>query len=375
MARIAAFEGMSGTGKTTQLKLMKNRLDALGIEAHVFREPSGFADGLIKKYRSERPSELRDPYVEAFLFSADRRKQFAEEISPLLERDCLILMDRSKYAALGYQTGLPAEELKALNSFFPDPDLALFFVCEPEIAFARVNEREGEKQVSEELQKMHQLRENFEGLAASLPNSALIYCGGSEGAVFQQVRSNVYGLLGMPMKKIVFLDKDGVLVDNSKCPPIIPTDEIYPESLPALRLLKEQGYALHIVSNQSWIGKGLMSPAEVEGVFKRLVQRYADAGIEVDSYSYCPHTKDDGCECKKPGTGMFEQILERETGDVRASHFIGDDLEKDGGAGRRAGLNTIILGRDSENILEAARMIVAYGSRGADWLIACPRRK
>ena len=344
MAVLITLDGMSGTGKSTQMGLLENYIrETYGLAVHMFKEPTDFIRQTLKEYRTQ-PKERRDAWVESYLLAADRRHQFVTGIEPLLASESVILLDRSKYSAYAYQgEDIPLEDLVEMNGFFPDADLAFFLLCEPETAAARIALRGEEKSGDERLARLTALRERFEAVAP-VAGARMVYAGGSEGAVFNQLRSHVDALLGREMSRIVFLDKDGVLVDNSCYPPVIPTDKLYPESIGALRTLKDAGFLLTIVSNQSWIGKGRMAAEEVEQVFESITGQYAAAGAHVDGYLYCPHTREDGCACKKPGTGMLERILSEANGDTRNSFMIGD-MAKDIEAGRKCGLGTILLER------------------------------
>lgn len=371
MAHIITLDGISGSGKSTMAGRLASYIHStFGSEVHFFREPSRFLRQAIKDYRGQ-PREERDPWVESYLLAADRRQQYLKEIEPLLGTDAVILMDRSKYSAYAYQgEDIPLEELVGLNSFFPEPDLAFFLLCEPETAVERIGRRGEQKSSDEYLEHIRGLKMRFEHVADSVPHAQVVYTGGSEGAVFHQLRSGVDALLGKQMQKAVFLDKDGVLVDYDVYPAKIPTDELYSWSIEALQKLKASGYSLYIMSNQPWIGKGRMTSGETEAAFESIRRRCAAQGVEIDGYAYCPHKDDDGCACKKPGTALLERIAEETNCDVLASYMVGDsasDIE----AGKRMGMRTLLVetGSPSEkkegcrpchvarDVLEAAEII------------------
>ncbi len=353
---IITLDGLSGAGKTTQMERLEQYImDTYGMAAYLLYEPTDFIRDTLKEYRRQ-PKEERDPWIETYLLTADRRHQYVHDILPIVERekdsDIVILMDRSKYSAYAYQgEDIPLDTLIEMNSFFPDPDLALFLLCEPEEAASRIGKRGGTRSGDECLERISDLKQRFEDIAPEV-GAEIVYGDGSEDATFHQLRSHVDAYFGGEMNRVVFLDKDGVLVDNS-CYPKIPTDELYEDSIEALRMLKDAGYLLHMVSNQSWIGKGRMTEEEVDAVFESIQEQYAAHGIEIDGYSYCPHTTEERCACKKPGTGMFEAVCGSEyvdeyvnediLVDIRNSYMIGD-MAKDIEAGNRMGLNTILVG-------------------------------
>lgn len=145
------------------------------------------------------------------------------------------------------------------------------------------------------------------------------------------------------MNKAFFIDKDGTIVDNSKYPKIIPSDEILEDKvIEGLRYLEEKDYKLIIISNQPWISKGKMSKDEVEDIFKSLVKKLKDKGIKIEDYFYCPHKNEDECLCRKPKPGMILKAAEKHNIDLEKSFMIGD-TDKDIIAGKEAGIKTILV--------------------------------
>lgn len=145
------------------------------------------------------------------------------------------------------------------------------------------------------------------------------------------------------MNKAVFIDKDGVIVDNSGYPEIIPTNILLKDNiLEGLRYIKEKGFKLIIISNQPWISKGRMKKEEVENVFINIIKDLKDNNIEIDDYFYCPHKKEDNCECKKPKPKMIFDAAIKHNIDLNSSYMIGD-MADDILAGKNANIKTILV--------------------------------
>jgi histidinol-phosphate phosphatase family protein len=111
-------------------------------------------------------------------------------------------------------------------------------------------------------------------------------------------------------KKIVFLDRDGTLnVDYGYVTHVDQLD-LYPGVANAIARLKAAGFYLVVVTNQSAVGRGMCSPAEVDGVNAELMRRLlaADSGARLDEIVYCPHTPEDGCDCRKPKVGLVQNL-------------------------------------------------------------------
>lgn len=136
---------------------------------------------------------------------------------------------------------------------------------------------------------------------------------------------------GAIARPAAFLDRDGVLnVDHGY---------VYkPEQLEwiadapqAVRLLNEAGYLVCVITNQSGVARGYYDEAAVKAFHAHMQSRLADAGAHIDAFYYCPHHPDGAvealairCQCRKPGTGMFEQAARDWPIDIARSFMIGD---------------------------------------------------
>lgn len=162
-------------------------------------------------------------------------------------------------------------------------------------------------------------------------------------------------------KKAIFLDKDGVLVDNSNYPKIIPSDKILEKDiLDGLKYMEEKGYFLYIISNQPWIAKKLLSFERVESIFQSITNQLKQKNILIKNYVFCPHQSSDNCECKKPKPKMILDLSVKYDLDLNNSYTIGD-MEQDILAGKSAGTKTILVltgnGKEFQNNTEADYII------------------
>ncbi len=136
----------------------------------------------------------------------------------------------------------------------------------------------------------------------------------------------------------VFLDRDGVV--NRR----LPGDwvesparlEILPGALDAMARLTRAGHRLVIVTNQSGIGRGRLTLAQVETVHAHLRARVEERGGKIDAIYVCPHAPNDGCRCRKPGTLLLERAARDLELDLTLATMIGDS-PSDIGAARAAG--------------------------------------
>ena len=145
------------------------------------------------------------------------------------------------------------------------------------------------------------------------------------------------------MKKAIFLDKDGTLVDNSGYPDIIPSDKIYFEhTIEGLKRFQKAGYLLVIISNQSWISRGRLTKKEVDNIFSNIISQYLKKGVNIDGFYYCPHQESDDCNCRKPKTELLERAVKDFDINIKESFIIGDS-EHDIIAGKSVGLTTCLV--------------------------------
>jgi D-glycero-D-manno-heptose 1,7-bisphosphate phosphatase len=146
-------------------------------------------------------------------------------------------------------------------------------------------------------------------------------------------------------RKAIFLDRDGVINDNSAGHYIWkPEDLVINPGVPqALRAFREMGYLLIIISNQGGVARGEYSREDVEEFHRHLQEELGRSGATVDEMYYCPHHDEaEACLCRKPRALMIEKALARFGIDPSRSWFIGDS-QRDMEAGKAAGLRTLLV--------------------------------
>ncbi|MDH5649857.1 MAG: D-glycero-beta-D-manno-heptose 1,7-bisphosphate 7-phosphatase [Gammaproteobacteria bacterium] len=112
--------------------------------------------------------------------------------------------------------------------------------------------------------------------------------------------------------KLVILDRDGVI--NYDSDNFIKTPEEWipiPGSLEAIARLKREGYSIVIATNQSGIARGLLTTDMLHRIHSKMLQALRNKGGDIDAIFFCPHGPGDGCRCRKPRPGMFEDITQR----------------------------------------------------------------
>ncbi|MGA1839405.1 MAG: dTMP kinase [bacterium] len=135
------FEGIDGSGKTTQAEMSLDRLSSLGIPVKLFREPTNGKFGKIIRDILSGRLPKRSPRDVLDLFIKDREENVTINIRPALKRNEVVLLDRYYYSTMAYQgaLGIDVEEIRLQNeSFAPKPDLVLIFLIPVDKAITRI---------------------------------------------------------------------------------------------------------------------------------------------------------------------------------------------------------------------------------------------
>ncbi len=144
---LITFEGVEGSGKTTQLLRLERWLRACGRRVAGTREPDGTRLGVAVRRLFERPGVRPEPLVEVFLFMAARHQHVAEKIRPWLARGRVVLSDRFADATVAYQgygRGIDPDLIRELNVRATGgvlPDLTLLFDLDPAEGLRRIGRR------------------------------------------------------------------------------------------------------------------------------------------------------------------------------------------------------------------------------------------
>jgi D-glycero-D-manno-heptose 1,7-bisphosphate phosphatase len=142
---------------------------------------------------------------------------------------------------------------------------------------------------------------------------------------------------------LLILDRDGVInQDSDRYIRSLDDWQPIPGSLNAIARLSQAGYDIAVATNQSGLGRGYFSTEQLAAIHARLHQEVEDRGGKIAGIFYCPHLPEDGCQCRKPATGLLSAI-ETELGQSpRGAPFVGDSL-KDLQAARQYGCLPILV--------------------------------
>ena len=158
------------------------------------------------------------------------------------------------------------------------------------------------------------------------------------------------------MKRALFLDRDGTLVEPRHYPSD-PKDLILQPGIgPLLRMFQTSGWDLIVVTNQSGIARGYFTEETLERMHDRLREMLGVWGVELNAIHACPHHVDGviphlaiHCRCRKPRPGMLLKAAAERNIDLSRSWMIGDILD-DVEAGNRAGCRTVLVDLGTERL-------------------------
>ena len=169
---LIAFEGIDGTGKSTQLPLLAAHLRDRGCTVVETREPTDgpYGQQIRALYRNRRQGS---PERELELFLLDRRQHVAECIQPALERGAIVLTDRYYFSTAAYQgaAGCDPDHIFAIHDFAPEPDLVLLLTLTVGESISRIRNLRGE--ALNDFEQQEQL-EKVAALFASFSHSCIV---------------------------------------------------------------------------------------------------------------------------------------------------------------------------------------------------------
>jgi len=142
--------------------------------------------------------------------------------------------------------------------------------------------------------------------------------------------------------RALFLDRDGTLMYDNGYPNKPEQVKLLPGVCETLRIAHELGFKLIMVSNQSGIGRGLVTPEEAMQVQSRLEELLAQKGVALDAVYSCPHAPADRCGCRKPSPQMVLQA-KTDLGVIPGDSMMIGDKISDIQAGKAAGCRTIFF--------------------------------
>lgn len=143
--------------------------------------------------------------------------------------------------------------------------------------------------------------------------------------------------------KLIILDRDGVI--NFDSDQFIKNPQEWkpiPGSMEAIARLNQAAYRVVVATNQSGIGRGLFDMAMLNAIHDKMHKCCAQVGARIDAVFFCPHPADSDCHCRKPRSGMLEEIAARYNANMKGVPAVGDSL-RDLSCAARVGAQPILV--------------------------------
>lgn len=149
--------------------------------------------------------------------------------------------------------------------------------------------------------------------------------------------------MGISGETVVFLDRDGV-INRDSTHYIKSWDEFFflPRSLKAIEILTKNGFPIIIISNQSAVGRKMITPTELEAMHEQMLKTIHSKGGIITDIFFCPHLPEEDCNCRKPKPGLIHRAKKAHRIHLASACMVGDS-EKDIECAKIAGCGTTVL--------------------------------
>jgi D-glycero-D-manno-heptose 1,7-bisphosphate phosphatase len=172
-------------------------------------------------------------------------------------------------------------------------------------------------------------------------------------------------------RRLALIDRDGTIIVDKVYLRDPDGIEFAPGAIEGLRLLRDAGFALVLITNQSGIARGYFDVATLERIHDRLQFMLEAEGLRLEAIYFCPHGPNDGCDCRKPAAGMVNKAM-RDLGFRPDEVVVVGDSDADMGAAAAAGVKGVrvaaaggpaLIGAASDFLVAARRACALLGQR------------
>jgi histidinol-phosphate phosphatase family protein len=178
-------------------------------------------------------------------------------------------------------------------------------------------------------------------------------------------------------RRAIFLDRDGTINEEVNYLGRVEDLRWIARAAQAIRLLRDHGWLVVLVTNQSGVGRGYFTEQAVAAIHRQLAADLAAAGTALDGVYCCPHHPAANCACRKPKTLLFERAARDLNIDLAASYAVGDKIS-DLLPGQRLGSRTVLVltghGRQHRELAGQSGLQIDYVApdlfAAAEWIIA-----
>jgi len=187
-----AFEGLDGSGSSTQSRILAERLEKSGHPAFVTKEPTKDTPiGKMIREVLQRRWEL-SPITLQLLFSADRAEHLRSQIQPAIKNRQIVITDRYFFSTIAYGAmDISMGWLKTLCKYFPIPDITFLFKLDPKECIKRIAGRGSEYELFEQKEKLEKIWKNYEKIAEDYENFHII----DATKTIEEISDEIWGIV------------------------------------------------------------------------------------------------------------------------------------------------------------------------------------
>jgi len=191
--KLIVFEGLDGSGQSTQAEFLKDFLKEKGYKVILTKEPTLDSQAgkeikeVLEKKKKISPKELQE------LFAKDRKEHLKTLIIPALEQGKVVISDRYFFSSFAYgqASGLDLNWLIKINNEFLLPDITFFLAVSPKVCLERIKKRKKERTLFEEKEKLEKVYRNYQKIAKKFPNVKIINGEKPIKEVFEKIKGLV----------------------------------------------------------------------------------------------------------------------------------------------------------------------------------------
>ncbi len=193
--KFIVFEGLDGSGSSTQVSLLHQYLTEKGINVHSTKEPTNNPIGTLIRQQLKGQWKSNQECLQ-LLFAADRAYHLEQEVLPLLKKGTMVISDRYVFSSLAFGSlDCNLKWLKQINSSFLLPDLTLILKVPAEECMKRIKSSRSEIELFEEENKLKKVWKNYEKISTLFKNVKIVDGSKDIQAVFKEVKKHVEKIL------------------------------------------------------------------------------------------------------------------------------------------------------------------------------------
>lgn len=150
------------------------------------------------------------------------------------------------------------------------------------------------------------------------------------------------------LRRVIFFDRDGVINRERKdYVKTVSELDIFPDIVDPIKHLKDDGFLIIVITNQSAINRGLTTHEKINEIHNQIQSFLIRNGTSIDGFYYCPHRPDENCICRKPKPGLLLKAADEMRIDLKSSWMIGN-TDTDVQAADAAGCRSMRIGSSKE---------------------------